>query len=138
VLGLGLTEIWLDMAKLVAGGQSLPPHVIPFCCASAAIGAALPLLRFAAEHWAGCSQIRKSTASRQNGNDRHGDAMSTIYDSSLGDANDLDGGSSDSSGRVASVLRCWSCRLESALPSGIGIAVGAHRVQMLRQSRPCV
>lgn len=38
-------EIWLDMAELVNGGQ-LPSHVLPFCIASAALAAMLPLASF--------------------------------------------------------------------------------------------
>ncbi len=47
-------EIWLDMAKLMSGGQPLPPRVGPFCLVAAALGAALPLLKFASECFADC------------------------------------------------------------------------------------
>jgi len=47
-------EIWLDMAKLVSGGQPLPPQVAPFCIGAAVMGAALPALKFASECFADC------------------------------------------------------------------------------------
>eukprot|EP00879_Flechtneria_rotunda_P016698 GHRR01017474.1.p3 GENE.GHRR01017474.1~~GHRR01017474.1.p3 ORF type:complete len:261 (+),score=98.10 GHRR01017474.1:3219-4001(+) len=44
ILPAPTAQIWLDMAKLVNGGQ-LPDHVAPFCAGAAAIAAALPILQ---------------------------------------------------------------------------------------------